>query len=100
MVALKVVLRPAKGEIIVDGDLEEIRAFMEWYLKKAQTNQQTDPLEKQDRKPKQRATPKRPSRPLAKPTVVEQQPSQQIDTSGLPSFVKDNPWLNILSARQ
>jgi len=100
VVALKVVLRPSKGEIIVDGDLEEIRAFMEWYLKKVQANQQTDTPEKQDRKPKQRATPKRPSRPPVKPAAVEQQPPQQIDTSGLPSFVQDNPWLSILSARQ
>ena len=97
---MKVTLKLSKGEIIVDGDSEEIKAFMEWYLKKAQVNQQIDTVEKQDTRPKQKVTRKQQSKPSAKPTTTQQEASQQIDTSGLPSFVQDNPWLNILSARQ
>ena len=97
---MRVILRLSKGEIVVDGDSEEIKAFMEWYLKKAQVNQQVDTVEKQETKPKQRVARKQQSKPSVKPTTTQQQVSQQIDTSGLPSFVQDNPWLNILSARQ
>lgn len=97
---MRVILRPIKGEIIVDGDMEEIRAFMEWYLTKTQANHQVEMGEKQDKKPRQKATHKRQSRPQTTLVTTGQQESQQIDTSGLPSFVKDNPWLYILSGRQ
>jgi hypothetical protein len=100
VVALKVILRPAKGEIIVDGDTEEIRSFLEWYLTKTQTNLQVDIGEKQDKKTRRRTTHRQQSKPPMTPVTTAQQASQQIDTSGLPSFAKDNPWLYILSTRQ
>jgi hypothetical protein len=97
-IALRVTFSPQEGELCVEGDPEQVKAFMEWYLEKVsqlQKAQQSQPEQKQaepqhgapQEKPKTRAEAKKP------------QPQVAIDTSGLPSFAQDNPWIGILSKK-
>ena len=96
---IRVTFSPQDGELHVEGDLEAVKRFMEWYLdtvKKLQQAQEQKPqqeqrqaqtVEEKQEKPKQRQEQRKP------------QPSASVDTTGLPSFAQDNPWIGILSKK-
>jgi hypothetical protein len=93
-IALRVTFSPQEGELCVEGDPEQVKAFMEWYLEKVsqlqkaqQSQNQAEPLEAPQGKPEARVEAKKPQSQVA------------IDTSGLPSFARDNPWIGILSKK-
>jgi len=100
---LRVTLSPSDGEIQVEGDTEAVRQFMEWYLDKVTKLQKTQqPQPEKEQKPEQGQAQASGSRPeKAKPRQEQRKPQPEVtvDTTGLPSFAQDNPWIGILSKK-
>jgi len=99
---IRVTFSPQDGELHVEGDFEAVKRFMEWYLDMVKKLQQAQAkqLEQQQEQPK--PEPKTPAKQeTAKPRIQQQktQPEAMVDTTGLPSFAQDNPWLGILSKK-
>jgi len=100
---IRVTFSPQDGELHVEGDLEAVKRFMEWYLDMARKLQQAQEARQREQQPEQKqAEPQAPARQeKAKPKPQHQkaQPEATVDTTGLPSFAQDNPWLGILSKK-
>jgi len=95
---IRVTFSPQDGELHVEGDLEAVKRFMEWYLDMAKKLQQAHT---QEQKPQQghQTVEEKHEKPKPRQEVRKPQPEATVDTTGLPSFAKDNPWLNILSKK-
>ena len=98
---IRVTFSPQDGELHVEGDLEAVKRFMEWYLDmarklQAQAGQQGQQPQQEQGQPK--PEPQAPARQeKAKPKPQHHEAT--VDTTGLPSFARDNPWIGILSKK-
>jgi hypothetical protein len=102
---LRVTLSPSDGELHVEGDTEAVKQFMEWYLDKVaklQNTHQSQPQPQPQQGPEQgQAQAGGTSQEKAKPRQGQRKPQPEVtvDTTGLPSFAQDNPWIGILSKK-
>ena len=90
------------GELHVEGDFEAVKRFMEWYLDMVKKLQQAQAKQQEQQQEQSKPEPKTPAKQeKAKPRTQQQktQPEVMVDTTGLPSFAQDNPWLGILSKK-
>jgi len=97
---LRVILNPSDGELQVEGETDAVKQFMEWYLEKVtklQKTQQPQPEKEQPVKKAQDGVQTEKPTPKTEPKKI--QPGVTVDTTGLPSFAQDNPWINILSKK-
>jgi hypothetical protein len=103
---IRVTFSPREGELHVEGDLEAVKRFMEWYLDmsrklQAQAGQQEQQPQQGQGQPKpEPQAPAKQEKAKPKPQHQKAQPEATVDTTGLPSFAQDNPWLAILSKRK
>jgi hypothetical protein len=103
---IRVTFSPQDGELHVEGDLEAVKRFMEWYLdmsrklQQAQAGQQVQQSQQGQGQPKpEPQAPARQEKVKPKPQHQKAQPEATVDTTGLPSFAQDNPWIGILSKK-
>lgn len=98
---IRVTFSPQDGELHVEGDLEAVKRFMEWYLDMAKKLQQEKPQKEQKPQPEQRqaqTVEEKQEKPRPRQETRKLQPAS-VDTTNLPSFVQNNPWLELLSKK-
>ena len=101
---IRVTFSPQTGELQVEGNLEAVKRFMEWYLDMVKKLQQAQAQEQKPQKEQRQvqAVEARQEKPKPRQETRLQPASVDttgVDTTGLPSFVKDNPWIGILSKK-